>query len=157
MASHGRVTDALSTPWETPSVGTHSHRKATDNLGASTVSSSITMIVNNNTPPSVSLSAPLPGEVFIPGVPVTLSANATDSDGTIDLVEFFEGETRLGSASAPPYEIAHDGFSPGPHSILARARDNLGAVITSAPVQFRVNTPPTGLTVLFSPSAFTRP
>ena len=52
------------------------------------------MSVRVNSPPTVSLAPP--PAVVQPNKTVTLSAQATDADGTVANVEFFDGATDLG-------------------------------------------------------------
>ena len=44
-------------------------------------------------PPTVNLIAPVNGATFTAPASITLTATATDSDGTISKVEFFNGTT----------------------------------------------------------------
>src|SRR5204863_5077382 len=49
-----------------------------------------------NNPPTVSVTAPANGATFVQGQNITVSASASDSDGTVSLVEFFDGATLIG-------------------------------------------------------------
>jgi glucose/arabinose dehydrogenase len=91
-----------------------------------------------NTPPTVSLTAPPNGGSAPVNTPVTVSATASDADGTITLVEFFDGATSLGSDATSPYSLAWTPTTTGARSLTARATDNLDAVTTSAAVAFTV-------------------
>lgn len=77
----------------------------------------------------------------VPGIPVTLSAVASDSDGSVTKVDFFDGATLIGSDAAPPYTVAWTPATGGDHVLTARATDNLGAVATSAPLELTVGVP----------------
>ena len=94
---------------------------------------------NGNTPPSVSLTAPANGAVYSGPATVTLAASATDSDGTVSKVEFYNGSTLLGSAVAVPYSYTWSNVLPGSYSLKARAYDNQGATSDSSPVSLTVN------------------
>lgn len=94
-----------------------------------------------NSPPSVSLTAPSGGQVFALGAAITLAAAATDSDGTVAKVEFFDGVTLLGSATAVPWQFVWSGATVGSHSLTARATDNAGSTGSSASIAVTV-TPP---------------
>lgn len=89
-----------------------------------------------NVPPNVSLSAPSSARV---GTAVTLNASASDSDGTVSRVEFFDGSTRLGQDTSAPYAFQWTPGSAGAHTLTARATDNGGATRTSAPVTVNVS------------------
>jgi glucose/arabinose dehydrogenase len=94
-----------------------------------------------NTPPSVSLTSPTNGTTFAAGAPVTLTAQASDADGTVSKVEFFRGSAPLGQATAAPYSIAWTACG-GKHTLTARATDSGGATTTSAPISIKVNGKP---------------
>ena len=40
-----------------------------------------------------------------PRLDVTIEVDASDSDGTVSKVEFFEGENKLGEATTSPYRF----------------------------------------------------
>ncbi|MDH5539227.1 MAG: PQQ-dependent sugar dehydrogenase [Rhizobacter sp.] len=82
-----------------------------------------------NQPPTVAVVAPANASV---GVAVGLSAIASDSDGTIARVEFFDGDTLLGSVASSPHALTWTPTTAGQRSITARATDDGGAATTSA-------------------------
>ena len=99
---------------------------------------------HTNTPPVVALTAPATGGSAPVNTPVTVTADASDPDGTVTVVEFFDGALSLGTDASSPYSIIWMPLTTGPRSLTARATDNFTAVSTSAVVAFTV-TPPTGL------------
>jgi glucose/arabinose dehydrogenase len=94
-----------------------------------------------NTPPVVSLTAPASGGSAQVNTPVTVSADATDADGTIQHVQFFDGTTPIGTDNTSPYSITWTPTTAGTRNLTARATDNLNAQTTSAPVSLTVTTP----------------
>ena len=88
-----------------------------------------------NVPPTASLTAASSGTV---GTPMTLSAEATDSDGSVTRVEFLDGTTVLGQDTTAPYSFSWTPTFTGTHSLSARATDNTGAITTSAAVSVTV-------------------
>jgi hypothetical protein len=84
-----------------------------------------------NAPPTVTLQ--LSADQIPAGGSATLTAAATDSDGTIARVEFYEGSTKLGSVATPPFVFTWQNVPAGNHLLLARAFDNLGAAKDSSP------------------------
>lgn len=97
--------------------------------------------VSSNAPPQVRLVSPAPGQSFsIPGEFV-VEAAASDPDGTVVRVEFYDGADKLQEVVASPYRFTVK-FGPEatPHEfrLVARAVDNLGAAADSAPVTVRV-------------------
>lgn len=91
-----------------------------------------------NQSPSVSLEI-LEGNSVGALTSVTLQATATDSDGSIAQVEFFDGGRSLGTAIAAPYRFTWASLAVGSYTLTARATDNLGASAVSAPVTLTVN------------------
>ncbi len=93
-----------------------------------------------NIPPTVSIVSPTNGTVFIAPANFTVVADASDVDGTVTNVEFFQGTTNfLGEAANPaPYGIVLTNVPAGSYTFRARATDNLGATGTSAPVTISV-------------------
>jgi len=96
-----------------------------------------------NAPPAVSLTAPTPGQVFTAPANITLTATASDSDGTVSKVEFYNGYTLLGTASSSPYSYAWNGVPAGSYTLTALAYDNLGFTTVSSAAAITVDTPPT--------------
>jgi hypothetical protein len=93
-----------------------------------------------NQPPAVSLDSPIAGATFVAPAAITLVATASDSDGTIAKVEFFQGISKLGEDITAPYELAWTGVLEGGYTLTAVATDNAGAVTTSAAVGVTVAT-----------------
>jgi hypothetical protein len=134
--------------------GTHTiTAKATDNMGASTTSTASTITVNANQAPTVALTSPNRNSSFFTTDTLNLTANASDVDGTIAKVEFFDGATLLGTATASPYSATATGLIAGSHTLTAKATDNKGAVTTSKtiPITIKANAAPT--VALTSPAA----
>jgi len=101
-------------------------------------------------PPAVRLTSPTAGVQAL-GSPITVTATASDTDGTIARVEFYSGTTLLGQSTAAPYSYRWTGATSGAYALTARAYDNLGASTTSAAVAVTVNAPP--VVQILQPSA----
>ncbi len=113
---------------------------ATDGYGAQSTSATRTVTVNEvNQPPTVALTSPANGATFTAPEPVPLAASASDGDGSIARVDFFQGATLLGTATSAPYTFSWTNVAPGSYAITARATDNGGAVTSSAVVSVTVN------------------
>ena len=93
-----------------------------------------------NQAPSVSIIQPAGGSSFTLPAVVDVSANASDSDGTVVKVEFFNGDRSLGTATASPYTVRAD-LAVGLHSLTAEATDDQDASTTSSTVQVTVAAP----------------
>ncbi|HVI43410.1 MAG TPA: DNRLRE domain-containing protein [Chitinophaga sp.] len=95
-----------------------------------------------NHPPVVSVTAPAGGATFTAPANVTINASASDADGSISKVEFFNGTQKLGEDVSSPYSFGWSNVSAGNYSLTAKATDNKGAVTTSAPVSISVSGAP---------------
>lgn len=119
-----------------------SHRLAarvTDANGLQITSSEVTVNVIANLPPQVVLTAPTTSSSFVAGSPATLSATASDTDGSIVSVEFFSSGVSVGRATSSPYSITWTPTNPGSVDITARATDNGGASTTSDAVSITID------------------
>ncbi len=94
-----------------------------------------------NQPPSVSLTAPADNATFSAPATITVSANASDSDGTVAKVDFFRGSTLIGTDASSPYSVTWSNVAAGSYSLTAVATDNSGATTTSAPRSITVTAP----------------
>jgi hypothetical protein len=88
--------------------------------------------------PVATLTAPENGSVWYLGDTINLTATASDSDGSVTKVEFYQDAIKLGEDTTNPYEYAWTGFAAGDYSLTARATDNDGNVGTSAAVPITV-------------------
>ena len=129
--------------WTNAAAGTYTiTAKATDNAGATTTSSSAAITVNTvggNVAPVVSLTSPAAGAVFTAPASVSITASASDSDGSVAKVEFFNGATKLGEDTSSPYAYTWSGVAAGSYSLTAKGTDNLGATATTSSVTITVN------------------
>jgi hypothetical protein len=115
--------------------------RATDNEGNQVNSSVVTVLVNAGTSPVVSISGPASGATIATGSVVSITANASDQDGTITKVEFFVNGTKIGEDGSAPYSYDWTSIS-GAADITAKATDNAGYFSTSATVSIMVGTTP---------------
>jgi hypothetical protein len=66
--------------------------------------------------------------MFKPGANITISAIASDSDGKVTKVEFYDGDTKLGEDTSAPYVYKWKNVPAGSHTLTARATDDKDAV-----------------------------
>ncbi len=104
-----------------------------------------------NNAPTCSITSPADGATFTAGDNVTINADASDSDGTVTKVEFYEGANKLGEDTSSPYSYTWNSVSQGSYSLTAKATDNDGATTTSSAVGITVN--PAGGSVTLNPIA----
>lgn len=97
-----------------------------------------------NQAPKVNITSPTNNSTFENGATITIEANASDSDGTIAMVEFFNGTVKLGEATVAPYSAVLANAAAGTYQLSAKATDNKGAVTTSTSVQVTVKSGSTG-------------
>jgi len=89
-----------------------------------------------NQPPTVSVSSPATGTV---GIPMILTATATDSDGSVTGVGFFDDATPLGTDANSPYSFDWTPTTAGSRNITARATDDGNATTISAAVAVSID------------------
>ena len=94
-----------------------------------------------NLPPSVTLTAPANGTSFVAPATIALTANASDPDGSVARVDFYQGGTLVGTDAAAPYTAAWTNVPAGTYSLTAVAIDDAGASTTSAASTVTVNAP----------------
>jgi hypothetical protein len=97
-------------------------------------------VVNNciNISPAVVLTSPESGSSLLAPADITITANATDVDGTISKVEFFDGSTKLGEKTTAPYSFTWTNVNPGNYILGAIATDNSNLTFSSSPVMVHV-------------------
>ena len=121
---------------------------AGNNSGQSVGASATTMTPPpDNTPPSVTLTAPSAGAT-VQGQ-VAVSANASDDVGVVGVQFLMDGVNLSSEDTTAPYDITWDTTSAvnGSHTLAARARDAAGNLTTTPPISVTVNNPavPSGL------------
>lgn len=95
-----------------------------------------------NYAPSISVSAPLAGTNFLPGSDITIDVDAVDSDGSVTVVEFFEGgSNKIGEDSVAPYSFTWTNVAEGNYTLTATATDNEGRSKTSLSTNISVQVP----------------
>ena len=95
-----------------------------------------------NLPPAVVMTAPVTNAAAVAPASFAMAATATDTDGTIAKVEFFNGATKLGEDTTAPYQYTWLAVPVGNYSLTSRASDNVGAQTTSAVVNVSVSSVP---------------
>ncbi len=150
---------SVSTPpymytWNSVAAGTYSLTCiATDNLGAKTTSPVVSVSVTDRTParnkhPFVKISNPLKGNTFDNLSTIEIEAVASDSDGTVNKLAFYNGDTQLVELTSAPYIYTWKDVPAGTYTITAVATDNMNDSTISSPVEFVV-----GNTVKFDPNS----
>jgi plastocyanin len=101
-----------------------------------------------NVPPTISITNPPNGATFSAPASFTLAATASDSDGSVTNVQFFEGTTSLVNDASSPYSVSVNNLAAADYIFSAVATDNGGLETTNAitihvvtPVPIVISTP----------------
>ncbi len=87
--------------------------------------------------PSIALTAPKAGATLDAAMPVVLTADASGGTVPIERVEFFQGVTLLGQATAAPFTFSWTA-SPGSYDLSAKATDATQASATTGKFSIKV-------------------
>jgi subtilisin family serine protease len=129
---------------------------ATDELGGTGISGNTPLLVDQ--PPTVALLSPTNTARFSTFTPVTLRADAADTDGQVAYVEFYTGDQLLGTVTNSPYSLAIGALTAGEYNLKLRAVDDLGIAAMSSPIVITSVPPPSvTLEILDTNAAFTAP
>jgi len=92
-----------------------------------------------NQDPSVSINSPANNDNFASASTIAITVSAADVDGNIDSVFFYIDNNLVGIDIYEPFTFNWVGAADGTYQITAKAKDNNGAVSTSAPVTISVS------------------
>jgi hypothetical protein len=97
--------------------------------------------------PYLVFSGPEYGAVFPAGSDINFSAEAYDTDGTIEKLEFFidrelEEDTVLSTFTSSPFDYTWEHPADGVYKVYVKVTDNDGNTKQSNPTSFRVGNPP---------------
>lgn len=95
-----------------------------------------------NARPVVTITSPEAGAVFDPPATITVEVDASDADGTVERVDFYNGSTLVGSDTSAPWSLTVSGVPSGRYRIRVRAIDNQGKPSRAARATIYVNQPP---------------
>ncbi len=139
------TTTPFNTSWTPATPGTYTLiARATDNIGNQGTSSTVTVTVIPNAPPTVTLTSPT-ATTIVAGTAVALAASASDKDGTVSSVSFIANSITIATLTSAPYTTTWTPGGAGSYTLVAQATDNSGNVTNSTPVVLTVvaNQPPT--------------
>lgn len=131
--------------WLDAPLGTHHlFAVAINGGGLRSTSAAMTVVVVSNIPPSVALTYPPNNAFFYYPAEVTLTAQASDSDGTVTNVDFYANGIKFAEDNTSPYRPVWSNPALGAYDLTAVARDDRGLATTSAVVHvvIQTNSPP---------------
>ncbi len=111
--------------------------------GGQAASLAAQVVINNcslviNLPPTVNISSPTKNTTFTAPASITIDAVASDSDGSVIMIEFFNGNIKIGECLSMPYYFVWKEVPAGEYILTAVATDNLNSKTTSDPVSIIV-------------------
>ncbi len=127
--------------WQNAAPGNYNlTARATDSLGAVITSAAVAVTVTN--PITVAITSPVNKGRFLPPASIDLTADATDSNGTITQVAYYHGTNLIGASTTAPYNVVWNNVDYGNYNLTAVATDSQGLTKTSAIVKITVDTSP---------------
>jgi hypothetical protein len=100
----------------------------------------ITILDDDNQRPVITFMTPTNSQFFaFTPTNILVSASASDTDGSIALVQFYDDTNFIGQAVSVPYQVLLTNATYGTNWLYAQARDNLGAVVNATPIAIVVN------------------
>ena len=115
----------------------------------SSVFDTVTASFLTNVPPVISWVVPTNNSTFIQPKTIALTASATDANGTVTNVAFFNGTNLLGNVTSGignQYSLAWNNAALGSYTLSARATDNSGAT-NNSPATIAIVVQPLTLTL----------
>ncbi|MGD0756230.1 MAG: Ig-like domain-containing protein [Bacteroidales bacterium] len=97
-------------------------------------------VINNciNIAPAVAITSPIMNSSFSSPANITITASASDTDGSVSLVEFYNGSTKIGSKTTAPYSFTWNNVAAGIYSLTVVATDNLNVKTISSAISISV-------------------
>jgi hypothetical protein len=89
----------------------------------------------------VTITSPANGESFVAPATVGIFAEASDTDGAIARVEFYNGTVKIGEDSSAPFSLSWTDVAEGNYNLRAVATDNSGMTAMSPSVHISVKAP----------------
>jgi hypothetical protein len=100
------------------------------------------VVASANLPPNVQIASPANGAGFLAPASFTITADASDSDGSVTSVQFFVNGNPAGTSPGPIFSANVSGLVAGNYTLTAIATDDLGATGPSPPIGISVTNPP---------------
>ena len=116
--------------WTAASPGSHTlSARVVSTGGARALSSGVGVTVVDL---AVNLAEPFSGETYLSPADVHITTNPTETGGTVTQVDFYGDGVLVGSRSAMPYTFLWTGVGVGSHTVMGKAHDDSGLVVSSS-------------------------
>jgi hypothetical protein len=146
------TTSPFTYSWKSVAKGSYSiTAKATDNTGLTSTSDPVTVNVTDESvappppvipnQPDVNITAPIAGAKLTAPATVAISVSASDPDGKVEKVEFYNGNSKIGESTTAPFNFTWSGVAEGTYVLTAKATDNTGLSTTSQQVSVTIAKP----------------
>ena len=134
--------DSWKYTWTTVPAGNYSLTAvATDDDSKTTTSEAVNIVVEvPNVAPGVAITSPSEGATYSAPADIVIAADATDTDGSVTSVEFFEGVNSLGidNDGTDGWSVNWSGVAADNYTLTAVATDDEGSENSSAAINFQV-------------------
>lgn len=136
--------------WKNVTPGTYSlTAEATDSNGGTLISAPVNLIVNppsnllapavkGSLEPVISITSPANQSTITAGLNLTITVNASEAQGAIAKVYFYNGTNLIGMSSTPPYTYTWGNVPAGSCTLTAQAIDADGVSTASKPITVMV-------------------
>lgn len=98
------------------------------------------IVGNGSSNPVIRLTKPEQHQQFQAKSTVVIAADAFDSDGTVEKVEFYANGKKIGEDGKAPFQMTWNHVQDGSYFVMAKAIDNSGTSTDSTAVPVHVNT-----------------
>jgi chitinase len=95
----------------------------------------------NNALPDIGITAPLDKSIITSGQDIKIAAFATDDNGKVARMDFYEGTNKIGEDPIAPYEYIWPAVKAGDYTITVNTIDKDGSEMASASITIKVVDP----------------
>jgi hypothetical protein len=92
-----------------------------------------------NVLPLVAITSPTTNSTYNAIATITIEVSASDADGQVSKIEFYNGMVKIGEDLSAPYSLIWTNVLDGIYTITAVATDNVNGVKTSTPITINVS------------------
>jgi hypothetical protein len=147
VTNHEGIYDQFCLTWNSAAKGTYAlTAMATDNGGAKGTSAPVPITVLPPPPPSVKITSPYDGEVFLAPANLWICSATRYFADPVASVQYFSGATSLGIITNGPTFCLHwTNMPPGAYTLTATAKDVAGTNTVTSPavhITVKTNRPP---------------